>query len=212
MDLLSRLCYKKVHFGKLTYFFKSNSFWGRINPLFIAYMSQDINQNNQTSADDPKVEMNFNSSSETQSFSTQQIPTQQQVRTFSNEVFSWEVYAGKNRTYFFTLKEDKNNELYMTIKEVRYCADGTKDVHRIIVFEKDFANFQQGFHNSMSFVRGRRPQAFAPRIRQNYVKSESRESYSQASTPEMPTKIVSNLEIPLATTAFVTQEDVLELN
>ena len=181
-------------------------------------MNQDNHQSNQSSLDNQMPRQNYQ---------------QGQKQQFSNEVFSWEVYAGKNRTYFYNLKEDKNNELYMTIKEVKYSSDGFKEVHRIIIFEKDFANFQQGFNNSVSFIKGRSPQAFVPRSRKNFEdaknqnlkqgnnQNQNQNSYQNSDQPiskiseqskDPEPNSTRNSKHTVTANSFADSDDILELN
>ncbi len=69
-----------------------------------------------------------------------------------NELFTWVVKAGLNRLYYINIKQDKNNEIYLVIKESKREADGKKQVHRVMVFGKDMKKFVEGFKKSLEFV------------------------------------------------------------
>lgn len=71
----------------------------------------------------------------------------------SNEIFTWKVKAG-NRVYFMNVKKDKNERLYLVIKESKQGDEegSTKEVHRIMIFEKDFDRFFYGMEQVSKFV------------------------------------------------------------
>jgi hypothetical protein len=71
----------------------------------------------------------------------------------SNEIFTWKVKAG-NRVYFMNVKKDKNERLYLVIKESKQGDEegGAKEVHRIMIFEKDFDRFFYGMEQVAKFV------------------------------------------------------------
>jgi Protein of unknown function (DUF3276) len=72
--------------------------------------------------------------------------------TNPNELFFWKIKAGVNRYYYINVKKDKNQELYLVIKEVKIDPDGNKEVHRVMVFEKDFKKFVFGMKKCLEFV------------------------------------------------------------
>ncbi|MBN1111621.1 MAG: DUF3276 family protein [Bacteroidales bacterium] len=63
----------------------------------------------------------------------------------SREVFSKSVKAGK-RTYFFDVKRNRKNDLYLTVTESkkRFIGEGTIvfEKHKIFLYEEDFDNFK----------------------------------------------------------------------
>jgi hypothetical protein len=68
-----------------------------------------------------------------------------------NEIYSVKIRAG-SRTYFLNVKEDKNGELYLVIKESKQSQDGN-DVHRVMVFEEDFSKFISGMKETLEFIK-----------------------------------------------------------
>lgn len=70
-----------------------------------------------------------------------------------NELFTWVIKAGANRLYYLNVKVDKNKQVYLVIKETkRIQEDGSKEVHRVMVFEKDFHKFIQGLIEVLKFL------------------------------------------------------------
>jgi hypothetical protein len=69
-----------------------------------------------------------------------------------NELFTWVVKAGSNRQYFLNIKQDKKGDLYLVIKESKRNAEGEKEIHRIMIFEKDLDNFVTGIKEVLHFV------------------------------------------------------------
>ena len=69
-----------------------------------------------------------------------------------NEVYSVKVRAG-SRTYFLNVKEDKNSNLYLVLKESKLSQDGRNEVHRIMVFEDDFSKFMDGIKDVLGFIK-----------------------------------------------------------
>ncbi len=65
------------------------------------------------------------------------------------------IKAGPNRVYYITTKEDKNGNIYLVFKEVKNREDGSKEVHRIMVFEKDLKNFVETFKSVLRFINDR---------------------------------------------------------
>jgi hypothetical protein len=61
-----------------------------------------------------------------------------------NEIFTWRVKAGANRIYYLNIKTDRKGDFYLVIKETKHRDDGSKEVHRVMVFEKDLGRFVQG--------------------------------------------------------------------
>jgi|GEM_PF-1599729 len=69
-----------------------------------------------------------------------------------NELFTWIVRAGQNRQYFLNIKQDRKGDLYLVIKETKRNQDGQKEVHRIMIFEKDLDNFVVGMKEVVHFI------------------------------------------------------------
>ena len=94
---------------------------------------------------------------------------------FSNEIFSQEIYAGRNRSYFIIIKKDKNDEMYLTIKELKFNPDGTKEVHRVMIFQADFGNFLVGMQKAVEFIKSENPQAIAIRTKPTFREQDQNE-------------------------------------
>jgi Protein of unknown function (DUF3276) len=97
---------------------------------------------------------------------------------FSNEIFSQEVYAGRNRSYFIIIKQDKNGEMYLTIKELKFNMDGTKEVHRVMIFQADFGNFLVGMQKAVEFIKSENPKAIAIRTKPTFKEQDHDENDS----------------------------------
>jgi hypothetical protein len=69
-----------------------------------------------------------------------------------NELFTWRVKAGANRVYYLNIKTDKNGNHYLVIKETKHADDGSKDVHRVMIFEKDIAKFAHGIQKVLEYL------------------------------------------------------------
>lgn len=112
---------------------------------------------------------------------------------FSNEIFSQEVYAGRNRSYFIIIKQDKNGEMYLTIKELKFNMDGTKEVHRVMIFQADFGNFLVGMQKAVEFIKSENPKAIAIRTKPAFKDSED----SDSNSPTQPalTKIIQESSV-----------------
>lgn len=63
----------------------------------------------------------------------------------------------EKRTYFFNLKENRRNDLFLTIVESKKI-DGTEqfDRHQIVVFEDDIELFRKGLETVIEFLDNRR--------------------------------------------------------
>lgn len=83
---------------------------------------------------------------------TQSGYSNNQGRNYQDEVFTWKIKAGVNRIYYLNIKKDKNEQYYIVIKEVKNLPDGSKDVHRVMIFERDFVNFFLGMEKISSFI------------------------------------------------------------
>ncbi len=69
-----------------------------------------------------------------------------------SELFTWRVKAGANRMYYINVKKDRNDHLYLVIKENKRDGEGNKDVHRIMIFEKDLQRFVYGLKEALQFI------------------------------------------------------------
>ncbi|MEI6729131.1 MAG: DUF3276 family protein [bacterium] len=69
-----------------------------------------------------------------------------------NELFTWVVKAGTNRLYYLNVKKDRNSDLYLVVKETKRLQDGSREVHRIMVFEKDLKKFVSGLKEVLHFI------------------------------------------------------------
>jgi len=72
------------------------------------------------------------------------------------ELFSRAIRAGK-RTYFFDVKETRNEERYLTITESkrRFINDQGKFIyekHKLFLYKEDFEKFMTGLTDSISFI------------------------------------------------------------
>jgi hypothetical protein len=72
------------------------------------------------------------------------------------ELFSRAIRAGK-RTYFFDVKETRNEERYLTITESkrRFTNDQGKFIyekHKLFLYKEDFEKFMAGLTDSITFI------------------------------------------------------------
>jgi hypothetical protein len=83
----------------------------------------------------------------------QGLPTVQAPQNSNqNELFTWVVKAGATRIYYINVKEDKNGDLYLVLKETKRRDDESKEVHRVMVFQKDFGKFVDGMRKALEFI------------------------------------------------------------
>ncbi|NLN94952.1 MAG: PUR family DNA/RNA-binding protein [Bacteroidales bacterium] len=73
-----------------------------------------------------------------------------------DEVFSLAIRAGK-RTYFFDVKETRNEEKYLTITESkrRFSNEQGKfyyEKHKIFLYKEDFRKFSDGLQGVIEFI------------------------------------------------------------
>jgi len=73
-----------------------------------------------------------------------------------NKLFSHVVRAGK-RTYFFDVKDTKNNDRYITITESRRRYDEEThssyfEKHKLFLYKEDFEKFSEAFQAVIDFV------------------------------------------------------------
>ena len=67
-----------------------------------------------------------------------------------NELFTEKVAAG-SRTYFFNIKETSKGDKYLVINESKKSGE-TFEHHRVMVFEEDFAAFNNGLKKAVEFA------------------------------------------------------------
>ena len=69
-------------------------------------------------------------------------------------VYSKRIRAGKRRTYFFDVRETRNNDYYLTITESRkrFDSDGY-DRHKIFLYKEDFNKFIKGLVDAVDYVK-----------------------------------------------------------
>jgi Protein of unknown function (DUF3276) len=119
---------------------------------------------------------------------------------YQNELFTWKIKAGTNRIYYLNVKKDKNDELYIVIKESKNLMDGGRDVHRIMVFQKDFEKFVFGMKKTLEFINS---QNSTPQDNSSDLDlSKQQEPEDQYS--ESPENLSRNTEMDI--------EDAIELN
>lgn len=70
----------------------------------------------------------------------------------SNEIFTWIVKAGANRVYYLNIKQDKNGEIYLVVKESKKNYDESREIHRVMIFKKDLAKFFKGMEEVQKFI------------------------------------------------------------
>ena len=87
------------------------------------------------------------------------------------ELFSLKVRAGI-RTYFFDIKQSKENSLYLVISESKPVS-GEFQHHRVMIFEEDFEAFIEGVDKTIDFIRKNQKQKSfnLEKIRQQYPKA-----------------------------------------
>jgi len=83
------------------------------------------------------------------------------MSTEREELFSEKVVAGR-RTYYFDVKEDSHDTLYLVISETRPAEDGGQERTRVVVYEEHASAFNKAMKNALRFMmfpedsRGRR--------------------------------------------------------
>jgi len=70
------------------------------------------------------------------------------------EIYSKKVKAGR-RTYYFDVKENVKNDVYLIISETKSVEFGKQDRFRIMVFPEDIDNFQEAFNEVIHFIKGK---------------------------------------------------------
>ena len=72
------------------------------------------------------------------------------------KLFSKMVPVGKGRTYFFDVKEAKNQEKYLAISE-SCLKNGTRERYRLIVFNDCLPQFTSGMSEALKFIGSLQP-------------------------------------------------------
>ncbi|MDD3740263.1 MAG: DUF3276 family protein [Bacteroidales bacterium] len=79
------------------------------------------------------------------------------------EIHSVSIRAGK-RTYFFDVKETRQNDYYLTITESKkvFDKDGNSrfEKHKIFLYKEDFEKFMDGYNDAVNFIKENRPEYF----------------------------------------------------
>ncbi len=69
-------------------------------------------------------------------------------------VFSKRIKAGKRRTYFFDVRETRNNDYFLTITESRKRFDDNGyDRHKVFIYKEDFNKFSKALIESIDYVK-----------------------------------------------------------
>lgn len=71
---------------------------------------------------------------------------------YRERLFSKMVKAGRGRTYFFDVKQAKNNEKYLVISESHLNEKGDRDRAHLLVFHKDIPGFVEAVKDSVNFI------------------------------------------------------------
>lgn len=73
------------------------------------------------------------------------------------ELFSARVKSKNDRrTYFFNVKENRNNDVFVTVVESKKTGEGEAfDRHQVVVFEEDIRLFRKGLDTVLEFLESR---------------------------------------------------------
>lgn len=73
------------------------------------------------------------------------------------ELFSARVKSKNDRrTYFFNVKENRNNDVFVTVVESKKTGEGEVfDRHQVVVFEEDLHLFRKGLDTVLEFLESR---------------------------------------------------------
>ncbi len=73
------------------------------------------------------------------------------------ELYSLRVQSNNDRrTYFLNVKENRTNDLFVTLVESKKREDREEfERHQIVIFEDDIEDFAREFERVVSFMRGR---------------------------------------------------------
>lgn len=94
-----------------------------------------------------------------------------------DELFTWIVKAGPNRVYYLNVKESSSGELYLIVKENKRNPDGSKQSHRIMIFNQDLEKFAEGITKVMDFIKT-----------QEGDSTGSQQDHNSADTEELPSQ------------------------
>ena len=79
------------------------------------------------------------------------------------DIYSVSVRAGK-RTYFFDVKETRQEDYYLTITESKkvFDKDGNSrfEKHKIFLYKEDFDKFMEGYVDVVEFIKKAQPEYF----------------------------------------------------
>ena len=67
------------------------------------------------------------------------------------ELFTTQVTL-ENRSYFFNVKENRTNDVFLQVVESKSRDGGDFDRHQIAIFAEDMQEFLQGLEKSLSFI------------------------------------------------------------
>lgn len=91
------------------------------------------------------------------------------------DVFSRAVKAGK-RTYFFDVKQTRDEQYYLTITESKRRFDNAQgkffyEKHKLFLYREDFEKFRNGFEDVISFIETGNipPERELSEVRSNHV-------------------------------------------
>lgn len=88
---------------------------------------------------------------------------EQLLNDYKDDAYSQSVRAGK-RTYFFDVKETKNNDFFLTITESKRLNQDSGDVsyekHKIFLYPEDFKKFIDELIHVQKFIESHRQQNF----------------------------------------------------
>ncbi len=73
------------------------------------------------------------------------------------ELFSARVKSKNDRrTYFFNVKENRNNDVFVTVVESKKTGEGEAfDRHQVVVFEEDLRLFRKGLDTVLEYLESR---------------------------------------------------------
>lgn len=112
----------------------------------------------------------------------------------NNEVFSKSVRAGK-RTYFFDVKQNRVNDLFIIITESRKMIndDGSSSFqkNRLHVHVEDFEKFMDGLNEAIGYAKtnrppmSERPQKFSEEHKENIIESSNPSNFTDVNFDDL---------------------------
>jgi len=87
---------------------------------------------------------------------------QSKAKAENDIIFSKSVKAGK-RIYYIDVKQDRHQELYLSVTESKRIKDGNEDFmpvfekHKIFLYREDFDNFAEAFLAAMDYAKRNAP-------------------------------------------------------